>query len=114
MGAVWTVAVWMAMSAVDPVIADELSRLDGQRVSVTDDGTGYLIDDIAGEGPPVVGRVERRGKSLVVIDDSGAHELTGPLAIGRIAGPGYKIWVIGDRDAAGRIAARRIGVLAPP
>jgi hypothetical protein len=111
----WTVAVWLALAAIDPAIADEVSRLDGQRVTVADDGASYTIDDIAGEGTPVVGRVERRGELLVIMTDSGrSHELVGPLAVPRIAGPGYKVWVIGDIDADGRLAARRLGVLAPP
>lgn len=111
----WTVAVHLALASLDPSIADEVSRLEGQRVTVADDGASYAIDDIAGEGAPLVGRVERRGETLALVTDSGhAYELTGPLAVPRIAGPGYKVWVIGDIDATGHLAARRLGVLAVP
>ena len=88
-------------------VADELSRLAGHTVTRTDDG--YEIDDIAGEGKPIVGVVERRGRELWVA----GYRLTGPLARPRIAGPGYKVWVLGD-IAGTTLRARRLGVLASP
>ena len=93
----------------------ELSRLDGQRVHRAAAPAGYVIDDIAGEGPPRVGVVSRRGRTLWLVEASGeAVELSGPLATPRIAGPGYKVWVLGGVDPAGRLRARRLGVLRPP
>jgi hypothetical protein len=107
----WLAGLWLALA---PGLADELARLDGQQVTVAADGASYTIDDIAGEGPPRVGRVDRRGDALWLVEPSGsAHRLTGPLAIPRIAGPGYKVWVIGD-IAGDQLRARRLGVLAPP
>jgi hypothetical protein len=94
------------------VLAAEVARLIGQDVEVRSDG--YTIRDIAGEGAPLVGVVERRGDSLWLIGPpAGALRLTGPLAHPRIAGPGYKVWVIGERDGDA-VRARRIGILAPP
>lgn len=96
-------------------IADELSRLAGQQVTVAADGNSYTIDDVAGEGRPVVGTVERRGADLWIATAEGAWKLEGPLAVPRIAGPGYKVWVLGDIDAdAATVTARRIGILRPP
>lgn len=89
-------------------IADELSRLIGQQVTRADDGE-YRIDDIAGEGAPIVGVVQRRGRELWVA----GYRLTGPLARPRIAGPGYKVWVIGE-ISGDTLRARRLGVLASP
>ncbi len=95
-------------------IAAELSRLDGHRISLLPGGD-YRIVDVAGEGAPLVGVVERRGAALWLRPERGrARRLTGPLAVPRIAGPGYKVWVIGRAGADGSLAARRIGVLAPP
>ena len=96
-------------------VAAELARLDGHRVVVAPDRLSYRIVDIAGEGPPLVGVVERRGEALWLRgEDGGAVRLDGPLAVPRIAGPGYKVWVVGARSPAGALIARRIGVLAPP
>ena len=91
-------------------LAAELSRLAGQDVAVS--GDGYVIRDVAGEGPPLVGVVERRGEELWLVGDETVR-LAGPLATPRIAGPGCKVWVLGDRDASGALQARRIGVLQP-
>lgn len=97
-----------------PTVADELSRLAGQTVQVAPDGASYLITDVAGEGPPRVGVVERRGRALWLVDDhGGAVRLTGPLAVPRIAGPGYRVWVVGSADGDA-LHARRLGVLRPP
>jgi hypothetical protein len=112
-------------------VAAELARLEGQRVRLVDDSAGassresatgargaYVIEDVAGEGAPVVGVVERRGQALwLVVADGARYRLAGVLARPRIAGPGYKIWALGavTIDAGERVlTARRIGVLAPP
>jgi hypothetical protein len=110
--------LWFAASgavAPDPAIADELSRLEGHRVSVAADGKSYEIEDVAGEGRPVVGVVERRGPDLwLVAEDGRSFRLVGPLAKPRMAGPGYKVWVLGNVTARGDMRARRLGVLARP
>jgi hypothetical protein len=97
-------------------VADEVSRLAGHTVSISADGASYTIDDIAGEGAPSVGSVERRGRDLWLIETSGAEwKLRGPLAVPRIAGPHYKVWVVGDADETTReLVASRLGILAPP
>ncbi len=78
-------------------------------------GADYRIVDVAGEGAPLVGVVERRGAALWLRPTRGpARRLTGPLAVPRIAGPGYKVWVVGRAGADGSLVARRLGVLAPP
>ncbi|HTM23414.1 MAG TPA: hypothetical protein VL172_22985 [Kofleriaceae bacterium] len=100
---------WVVLWAPAPGMAAEIDRLVGQTVTVAADGASYIIDDVAGEGAPIVGVVERRGQDLWV----GDHRLTGPLAVPRIAGPGYRVWVIGDIDGD-RLHARRIGILRPP
>lgn len=95
-------------------VADELARLAGHRVEVAPDRATYRILDIAGEGAPEVGVVERRGRALVLRRADGSSiPLAGPLAVPRIAGPGYKVWVLG-RVERGALVARRLGVLAPP
>ena len=99
-----------AVRAVD--VAAELARLEGHRVEVA--GGGYRIVDVAGEGAPIVGVVERRGSELWLRPAQGpALRLRGPLAVPRIAGPGYKVWATG-RVVDGSLAARRLGVLAAP
>jgi hypothetical protein len=99
-------------------LADELGRLQGQRVRLLAGGAGYVIEDVAGEGAPVVGVVERRGEALwLVAADGVAYRLAGALAKPRIAGPGYKIWALGAVTSQGGervLVARRLGVLAPP
>jgi len=95
-------------------VAAELARLDGHRVSVLPGGD-YRIVDVAGEGAPLVGVVERRGAELWLRPALGpARRLAGPLAVPRIAGPGYKVWVVGRAGPDGSLRARRLGVLAPP
>ncbi len=107
-------ALWWSGATADPTIADELSRLAGQTVQVAPDGASYVITDVAGEGPPRVGVIERRGRALWLVDDhGGAVRLTGPLAVPRIAGPGYLVWVLGTADGDG-LRARRLGILRPP
>ena len=95
------------MTALLLAIAAEIARLVGQDVAVT--GDGYVIRDIAGEGPPRLGVVERRGAELWL----DGLRLDGPLAHPRIAGPGYKVWVLGE-EKDGVLRARRLGVLAAP
>jgi hypothetical protein len=95
-------------------VASELARLAGHRVEVASDRQSYRILDVAGEGAPEVGVVERRGATLFLRRaDGSAVALGGPLAVPRIAGPGYKVWVLG-RVERGVLVARRLGVLAPP
>lgn len=92
--------------------AGELARLAGHRVVVR--GDRYHIVDVAGDGPPRVGVVERRGDALWLVERDGALRLTGPLAVPRIAGPGYTVWVVGALDRRGALRVRRLGVLRPP
>jgi hypothetical protein len=95
-------------------IDDELARLTGHRIERRAAGAGYRIVDVAGEGAPVVGVVERRGRALVLMTEDGrALVLAGPLAVPRIAGPGYKVWALG-RAAGGALVVRRLGVLRRP
>jgi len=80
---------------------------------------GYVITDVAGEGRPLVGIVERRGRALWLVPtdaDAGTNavRLSGALAHPRIAGPGYKVWVVGPLEQDGSLRARRLGVLARP
>lgn len=102
-----------------PAIVQELRRLVGQAVTTDDAGTGYTITDVAGEGRPLVGVVERRGKELWLVPadaDAGAPavRLSGPLAHARIAGPGYKVWVLGAPAPDGSLRLKRLGVLRAP
>jgi hypothetical protein len=90
----------------------ELDRLIGQSVQVSE--SGYDIIDIAGEGTPHVGCVRRVGKALYLESGQKRWRLTGPLALPRIAGPNYKVWVVGDPTPAMTLPARRLGILAPP
>lgn len=111
---------------VDEALEAELGRLQGQRVrrlarSVAQSaghGPGYVIEDVAGEGAPVVGVVEQRPGGLWLAGDGGvAYRLIGVLARPRIAGPGYKIWVLGTvtvQRGENVLRARRLGILAPP
>jgi hypothetical protein len=95
--------IWLAVAA-------ELARLAGQDVAVT--GDAYEIRDVAGEGAPLIGTVERRGPELWLVGATTVR-LVGPLAHPRIAGPGYKVWVLGVPDGDS-YRPRRLGVLAPP
>ena len=107
----WSWALVIAAATVG--IDAELSRLEGHEVEVAADRSSYRIVDVAGEGAPLVGVVDRRGESLVLVMDDGELVLTGALAVPRIAGPGYKVWVLGERTGQS-IDVRRIGILAPP
>jgi hypothetical protein len=94
----------------------ERARAAGLWVEVAPDRASYRIRDVAGEGAPLVGRVERRAGALYLVADGGAgpaRRMTGPLAVPRIAGPGYTVWVLGVADGAA-LRVRRIGVLARP
>ena len=93
-----------APADLDPMRA----RLAGHTFRI---GDGVLaIDDIAGNGRPWIGTVERRGDALWLLTAVGSYRLAGPLARPRIAGPGYLVWVIGTR--AGKVlTAVRLGVL---
>jgi len=95
---------------VIPEVAAEVARLVGQDVAVAPDGASYAIRDVAGEGAPLVGVVERRGEELWLVRPTTVR-LVGPLANPRIAGPGYKVWVLGPVEN-GVCRARRVGVLA--
>ena len=95
-----------------PAAVAEVARLVGQDVAEAPDG-GYVIRDVAGEGPPRVGVIERRGEELWLCGER-LVRLSGPLAHPRIAGPGYKVWVLGDVLSDGSLRARRMGVLATP
>jgi hypothetical protein len=69
------------------------------------------VADALAEGEPYVGVIERRGEELWLVGPQGTFRLAGPLAHPRIAGPGYRVWVIGDLGSD--LHARRIGVLRP-
>jgi hypothetical protein len=101
-------AILVVPPADVPAIA---ARLAGHAFR-TGDGV-VIVDDVAGEGRPWTGVVERRGEALWLVTALGAYELTGPLARPRIAGPGYTIWVVGARDGT-RLTATRIGILRRP
>lgn len=109
----WADPPVLPVPRVDPAaVAAELARLDGHRVERGPGG--YRIADVAGEGAPLVGVVERRGAALWLVGDRGGRRLAGPLAQPRIAGPGYKVWVLGADGPDGSLVARRLGVLARP
>jgi hypothetical protein len=103
----------VAVASLAPALADEISRLRGHRVVVTEGGQSYAVEDVAGEGRPLVGLVYRRGDQLWLRSAGRDYHLIGPLARPRIAGPGYKIWVLGE-VSGDSLAARRLGVLARP
>ena len=93
-----------------------LARLDGQQARLVADR--LVIDDVAGEGRPWVGVIERHGTALWLRTADGPVQLDGPLARPRIAGPGYRAWATGAlADAPGavpRLRLRRLGILARP
>lgn len=109
----WAVLGWAPGAAPAPQTTAELERLQGHTVEVAPGGDQYIIVDVAGEGRPQVGIVERRGTELWLVGAGPGVRLVGPLAVPRIAGPGYKVWVIGERHGQ-TLRARRLGVLAPP
>jgi hypothetical protein len=79
-------------------------RLAGHRIAIAPDQRSLEILDIAGEGVPVVGVVERDGRDLVLVTSEARL---------RLAGPGYTIWVTGA-IADGAITAHRLGILRRP
>lgn len=102
-----------AARADAPTRDDEVSRLAGHTLSRA--GGALRIVDVAGEGAPEVGVVERRGRALWLVTDGGrALRLAGPLAVPRIAGPGYRVWALGRLGHGGALWVRRLGVLRRP
>ena len=97
-------------TAPAPALANELSRLVGHDVVVANDGRSYTIVRVAGEGKPIVGVVQLRGTQLWLDAGTKRYRLIGPLAIPRIAGPGYKIWVLGAVTGE-LLRAKRLGIL---
>jgi hypothetical protein len=88
-----------------------LDRLLGHHVGWRD---GVLmIDDVAGEGRPWIGVVERRRDGLWLRGQAFAWRLRGSLARPRLMGPGYLMWATGAVDGDD-LQLHRIGVLAPP
>ena len=113
-----------AYAALTPSeIRQELSRLEGHQVVVSADRSSYRIINVAAEGPAMIGIIEARGNQrwFIRIDEHAQHaqhaqqqwQLRGRLAIPRIAGPGYKVWVVGE-IRAGELWARRLGILRSP
>mgnify|MGYP003631225521 CR=1 FL=1 len=106
----WSAPVGALLEA--PELAAEVNRLEGQKFQI--ENGRYEILDIAGEGPPKVGCVYKEDGELVLVSDGSRLPLRGPLAIPRIAGPRYKVWVIGTATNDGGLFARRLGILAGP
>ncbi len=97
---------------LSPELQAEVGRLEGHTVKI-EKGT-YEILDIAGEGAPRVGCIHKVRNELVLVGDGFQITLRGPLAVPRIAGPRYKVWVLGDATGNGVLMARRLGILAGP
>ena len=106
----YILGIWAALVAGN--LQDEVDRLIGHEVTIQ--GDGYSIDRIANEAKPLVGCVHRKGSQLIFRSGSQEFLLRGPLAIPRIAGPDYKIWIVGTHHQDGSLTARRLGILAPP
>lgn len=124
-----------AHAALTPIeLRQELSRLEGHEVVVNADGSSYHIVNAAAEGPAMIGLIEARGQKLWFIKDNRHSQqsqqsqsqqvrirrhgrsqwrLRGRLAIPRIAGPGYKVWIVGE-IRAGALWVRRLGILRSP
>lgn len=96
-----------------PDITAEVSRLEGHDVVVAKDRSSYVIRSVAGEGKPLVGVVELRANQLWLNTGAKRYRMIGPLAVPRIAGPRYKVWVLGEVSGQ-LLRARRLGVLAKP
>ena len=94
--------------------AGMLERLAGHRARVV--AGRLIIDDVAGEGRPWVGVIERRGGALWLRTDGPTLLLGGPLARPRVAGPGYRAWATGTLVAGSppTLRLRRLGILARP
>jgi hypothetical protein len=114
----WLLALLANVLAIDPAEADAIAaRLAGQRFVIDAERRAVTIDDVAGEGPPRVGVIERAGGALWLVAADGRWKLAGPLARPRIAGPGYTVWVIGSPVADAEVPTltlRRLGVLRRP
>lgn len=93
--------------------SDEVSRLVGH---VVEEKVGeYSIIDVAGEGAPIVGCVRVENDQLILESEPNQRfRLSGPLAIPRIAGPNYKVWVIGEILNSDILVVSRLGILATP
>jgi hypothetical protein len=106
--------VGLAVLLGEPAEIDAIAgRLAGQTFEIAADHRSISILDVAGEGVPEVGVVERDGKELYLVTADSRYRLAGPLARPRLAGPGYTIWVTGP-VAGGAITARRLGILRRP
>lgn len=109
--------IWALIAAVltgEPAEIDAMAaRLVGHTIEIAADHRSLTIVDVAGEGAPRVGMVERDGEHLVLVSGEERLRLEGPLARPRIAGPGYTIWVTGS-VADGAIRAKRLGILRRP
>lgn len=106
--------LWLAIVPGAHPQQDEIDRLIGHSIHITSDT--YQIIDIAGEGPARVGCVFKRDGELrfVASGESQQWSLTGPLALARIAGPNYKVWILAEKDGDSRLFVRRLGILASP
>ena len=115
MNALLTLVVLLGAPDVAPAphVADEVARLAGHQVKVASDGKSYTITSVAGEGKPTVGVIEPRGDQLWLVSGAEQYRLVGPLAIPRIAGPRYKVWVYGTFSGQ-VLRAKRLGILARP
>jgi hypothetical protein len=103
--------VLSAALALAPDTTEVRQRLRGHAYRVQ--GGSIVIDSVAGEGKPLVGCVVRDGDRLLLQSgDEPTVQLRGELAVMRIAGPGYLVWVLGPRDGDS-LTIRRIGVLVP-
>ena len=103
--------------AVEPGEVDAIAaRLAGQRIEIAEDRRSIRIVDVAAEGAPRIGVIERQGRDLVLVTAEGRWRLAGPLARPRIAGPGYTVWVVGtfDEGDVATLTARRLGILRRP
>lgn len=108
-----------AAIAIDPADGPAmLARLAGHQARLVDGR--LIVDDVAGEGRPWVGVIERHGAELWLRTDDGPLRLAGPLARPRIAGPGYRAWATGSVTDAltpggpPTLRLRRLGILARP
>ena len=112
-GAAVALHLWSAPALLEASdLAAEVTRLEGQKFRI--ENGRYEILDIAGEGPPTVGCVYKDDGELVLVSDIARLPLRGPLAVPRIAGPRYKVWVLGTATNDGGFFARRLGILAGP
>ncbi len=95
-----------------PELVAEVDRLEGH--DVTFQNGGYQIVDVAGEGAPLVGCIEKTERGLELVSGSERFLLRGPLAVPRIAGPNYKVWILGRVLGSAELQMKRLGILAGP